>query len=348
VFLHSSSGDGDFVYMDVGGAFGEATWIGYQSGNWQFQDKTSIFTYTYSQALTSGAWTHLALTYDGTNCRSYINGSLVNTGAVNLSTRLNSNGGDIGSSGDATYQGMMVFTSALSAAQIQAAMKLAPPISSYAWYKFDQASPTTDSSGNSHTLSGAGSSNGAQLLIAGDTVGIATTTAASGTLSIGGGAVALSSTAFATVTALSGTLRADAPLASSGGGVATVTAASGTLRADAPLVSTAFNTVTAMSGALEVTKQLVSTALDTVTAMSGTLSIGGSGAVPLVSTAFSTVTAMSGTLSTAAPLISIGGGNATVTGMFGTLSGGVAPPSSPYSGDGTARRFAQHGRRRAR
>lgn len=244
----ANDGGADVCYLDSTGGFGgDRIWLGFEPSVFQFQEQLGGGGgYAFSTAVITTTWTHIALTYDGTNCRSYINGALVDgptsasLGAASSMIHL-----DIGFGGDFTVQGVMVFASALTQAQIQAAMQLTPPISAYAWYQLDQAAPTVDSSGNSHTLSGAGDANGAQLLVAGTG---ATVTAGSGTLSIGGGGTPLISTASATVTGASGVLTTQAPFISSAS--ATVTGASGILATSAPFASIASATVTGMFGVL--------------------------------------------------------------------------------------------------
>ena len=270
----ANDGGADVCYLDSTGGFGgDRIWLGFEPSVFQFQQQLGGGGgYAFSTAVTTSAWVHIALTYDGTNSRSYINGALVDgptaasLGAASSMIHL-----DIGFGGDFTVQGVMVFASALTQAQIQSAMQLTPPVSAYAWYRLDQAAPTTDSSGNSHTLSGAGDADGAQLLVAGTG---ATVTAATGTLSIGGGGtpVALTSTASATVTGASGQLSVAAPLATTAS--ATVTGASAVLTTQAPLISSASATVTGASGILATSAPMSSIASATVTSMFGVLSGG--------------------------------------------------------------------------
>lgn len=160
----------DVCYLDPGGGGdgGNSIWLGFDGTTWQWNDQISGSGYAYSQAITTGSWHHLALTYDGTNCRSYLDGALVNgPSAVSLGARANMNHLDIGFGGDFTVQSVMVLPQALSAAQIAEAMRLAPPagVIPYAWYPFVAGSPTTDQSGHAHTLSGGGDSNGTNTLI---------------------------------------------------------------------------------------------------------------------------------------------------------------------------------------
>lgn len=82
-------------------------------------------------ALTVGTWVHIALTYDGSNIRLYVNSSLVNTvagtGAVSPGDNLTVCGPDSGNAGGSYHARLViddvrVFNTALTQTQISAAM----------------------------------------------------------------------------------------------------------------------------------------------------------------------------------------------------------------------------------
>lgn len=163
---------GDFCYLDPagGGSGGDAIWLGFEPTNYRFQNRVSGVGFDVSSALTLNQWHHVAMTFDGTNTTAWKDGAIVSgPTATSLGGRGTMNHLDIGFGGDFTIQDAFVFSQSLTAAQIADCMKLNAPsgVSPYAWYKLTNASPTTDSSGNSHTLSGAGNSNGVQIIIAG-------------------------------------------------------------------------------------------------------------------------------------------------------------------------------------
>jgi len=82
-------------------------------------------------ALTVGTWVHVALTYDGSNIRLYVDGSLVNTvagtGAISPGDNLTVCGPDSGNAGGSynarlVIDDLRVFNTALTQPQISAAM----------------------------------------------------------------------------------------------------------------------------------------------------------------------------------------------------------------------------------
>lgn len=253
----------DLLYGDnaAGGGAANSCWIGFDNTNWVFQETvTGSGSFLFSTPRTLTTWTHLALTYDGTNVRCYVNGSLVNTTAWASNSRTNFNYMDIGYGGDFTAQDVMAFSVTLTAAQVLETMRLAPPagVSAYGWWKLLNAAPTTDSSGNSHTLSNGGDANGSQILLAGSgTVQVASAgTTTSGAL-LGTATVGVSGSGLASVAAaLSGTALARA-------------AASATLTAGAALAGTALARVAA-AGTVTAAVSLVGSGLVGVSA-SGTL-----------------------------------------------------------------------------
>lgn len=167
-----SAAPADVCYCDDagGGADNNSIWVGFDGTNFRIRDQDTggPGSFDFTQAVVTNTWTHLALTYDGTNCRAYINGALVGgPTAINFTGRAAFDHMDIGYGGDFTAQDVMVFASALSQAQVQAAMRLTAPVAAYAWYPLTDAAPTADASGNGRTLSNAGDANGSQRLIAG-------------------------------------------------------------------------------------------------------------------------------------------------------------------------------------
>jgi concanavalin A-like lectin/glucanase superfamily protein len=233
---------GDLIYMDsAGGASGgEAIWLGFEPSNWRFQNRTGGVGFDVSIALTLNQWHHLAMVYNGTNTTAYVDGAIVSgPTATTLTGRGTMNYLEVGVGGDVTLQDLMVFSSALTTAQIQYIMarQVPPPsVSAYAWYKLANAAPTTDSSGNGHTLSGAGNSNGLQILAAADGTtlmngsaaapGVASI-AATGTVQMKGSNVAVPG--IAAVTAVGTVLMNGAAVVTGGsGGVVQITA-TGTL-----------------------------------------------------------------------------------------------------------------------
>jgi hypothetical protein len=131
----------------------------YRTGN-----GVTVLNHTATAA--AGQWYFMALTYDGTTARAYLDGSLVASQAVALvDTQNTTDFGDFSGSGIAEYaqvkawNGKCLSVGELAIEQLYWAPQTAPG-SVYAWWQFDAADPTLDSSGNSHTLSGPGTSNG--------------------------------------------------------------------------------------------------------------------------------------------------------------------------------------------
>lgn len=164
IYLVSAGGGLDLVYGDInsGTQNSSSLFLGVNAAaQWEFNQDAG--PYVYTQAATLNTWTHLALTYDGTNCRSYINGALVNTGAFSAAGRANFNWWDIGYGGDFTAQDCMVFSSALTLQQVQTVMLVSRPpagTAAYAWWPMMNDTPLTDASGNGHALSNGGNANG--------------------------------------------------------------------------------------------------------------------------------------------------------------------------------------------
>lgn len=167
-----TTGIGDVIYGDIANntAYGDSTWLGFEDNEFVFREAvTGGSIYEYRYPLVTNTWFHLALTYDGSAVRSYVNGTLVNTGAWSANSRAAFNFLDIGSyeTADFVAQALMCFPSALSASQVREAMHLAPPagVTTYAWWPLEASAPTLDATGNGHTLSGAGTATGDQTLV---------------------------------------------------------------------------------------------------------------------------------------------------------------------------------------
>jgi len=205
---------GDVLYGDTtgGGAASDSLWLGFDNTNWVFQETVSgSGAFLFSTPRTLNAWTHLAVTYDGTTVRCYVNGTLVDSAAWAHNSRAPFDHLDIGYGGDFTAQDVMAFAATLTAAQIQESMRtLAPPVgvAPYAWWQLTDAAPTADASGNGHTLSGGGDANGSQILLAATGLARASGVGAStGSASLAAGGLARASGLAAVASSASGTAR---------------------------------------------------------------------------------------------------------------------------------------------
>lgn len=350
VYLTTGGVNGDVIYADpVAGAFTQYAWVGWDSGNWVFLQNNAgnSGVYNYSTALTTGAWTHLAMVFDGTNTLSYINGALVNSAASNVGARGAFNLIAIGvNSADATLQDCKVFASALDAAAVAREMRVSRPArTAFIWWPLFAGSPgTADLSGNGRNLSGLGNSDG--VISAPCAWGSGSTqllfVPASGSALIGVATSAVSSSATATTAA-----------AISGSGTASVSA-SGTLTAASALVGTATVGCSA-SGALTVSAAIVGTAQVAVSASGAlnTAGLVGVAQVAVASSATATVAAAlagtaqaacsaSGTLTTA---VALGGSAQVAVASAGTLSTGgtslVGTQTTGVSASGTLTAVAQ-------
>jgi hypothetical protein len=241
---------GDFCYMDTAGgsAGNDDIWLGFAPTSYRFQNRHGGVGPDVTVAMTLNQWHHAAMTYDGTNTTCYVDGAVVSgPTATTLTGRTAMNFLGMGGGGDFTVQDVMVFASALTAAQIQYVMaRQAPPVAAYAQYKLANASPTTDSTGNGHTLSGGGNSNGLQILAAADGTtlmkgsnivvpGISAVTA-NGTVLMKGSNIVVPGIAAITAT---GTvlMNGSAVVTSSGGGATQITATGTTLMTGSAAVS---------------------------------------------------------------------------------------------------------------
>lgn len=172
IYPINNAGNGCILYGDINGSSSFNMTLGMGAGSLFLQENN--FAYSFSGPNTLNAWSHLALTYDGTNLRSYINGVLSNTGAFSAAGRADWQVFAIGNLGggstiDTTVQDVMVYTSALTGAQVQAVMTTQQPpagVSTWAWWPLAASNPTLDQSGNGHTLNRAGNTDVAQVLLA--------------------------------------------------------------------------------------------------------------------------------------------------------------------------------------
>lgn len=154
----------DALYGDTstnGSQSGQSIWMGCNSSTqWSFQEDGG--TYSFTTAATTNTWTHLCLTYDGTNCRAYINGSLQNTGAFNVGTRAAFFWFDTGFGTDCHTQDNCVFNAALTQPEIVRLMRERRPGSQlsslFLWWPQVSGAHTFDYSGNRNNWSADGSS----------------------------------------------------------------------------------------------------------------------------------------------------------------------------------------------
>jgi hypothetical protein len=168
----SSAGDGD-LFFSVPSATpttSNSIRLGYSNNGsptlrWRTGNGSISLGNTAVAAL--GQWYHMALTYDGTTARAYLDGSQVTSQALAMTDIHNQNDFGDFSFGTATaeYAQVKVWNGHCLTVGELANEKAywtpqTDPAHVYAWWQFDASAPTLDSSGNSHTLSGPGTSNG--------------------------------------------------------------------------------------------------------------------------------------------------------------------------------------------
>lgn len=169
----SSAGGGDLFYCapaaNPGSAYalrlgydnnGSNPTVRYRTGN-----GTPLLNYT--GVVTTGQWYHLALTYDGTTARAYLDGAEVANAAVAMVDihDVTDFGDFSGGSATAEFAQLKVWNGhCLSVGELATEMAYWEPQTApgdvYAWWQFEAVDPTLDSSGNSHTLSGPGTTDG--------------------------------------------------------------------------------------------------------------------------------------------------------------------------------------------
>lgn len=114
---------------------------------------------TPGSTLAVGSWYHIAVTSDGSTAKTYLNGVLDITRALNsISTPMTLEFPGITGAGDhdARIAAVKMWTAPLSEAEIQAEMPLSAPVRSadlFAWWPlYSTADDETDYSGNGYTL----------------------------------------------------------------------------------------------------------------------------------------------------------------------------------------------------
>lgn len=275
-------------------------------------------------------WHHLAMSYDGTTLRAYVDASLQASGAVSLSGNFIQLLIDAQSSGVAELAHIKAFTFQLSAAEILSeATYYTPhtgsPAQLYAWWQMGWQNVTLDSSGNGRSLtdnSSAEAQTEAPGLPLADLAGAAASTSTfTGSLNT---TKPIDGTAASTST-FTGALSQAQPLA---GTAATTSQFSGDLGTLKPIAGTA-QSISAFSGALIQSQPLASTAQST-SQFSGALD----SAAPLAGTA-GTTSAFQGDLGTLKPVAGTLGSTSQFSGTLGATGvfTGVAQTVSAFSGD---------------
>lgn len=167
--VSNSGGDGElfFATQSANPGVSRAIRLGYASGpalRWRSGDGTNQLNET--DAVVPGDWSFMAVTYDGTVARAYLDGSELASQTMAMSGSYDSVslGASLGISTVElaqvkVWQGVALTPAQLALEQLYWRPQNAPS-KLYAWWQLEAAAPTLDSSGNSRTLSGAGSANG--------------------------------------------------------------------------------------------------------------------------------------------------------------------------------------------
>jgi len=167
--VSNAGGDGDlfFASQSANPGVSRAIRIGYSAGpmlRWRSGDGSNLLN--ESDAVVTGDWSFMSLTYDGAIARAYLDGNEITSKAMAMSGSYDTV--TIGAlSGTSTvelaqvkvWQGVALSPAQLATEQLYWRPQNAPS-NVYAWWQLEAAAPTLDSSGNLHTLSGAGSANG--------------------------------------------------------------------------------------------------------------------------------------------------------------------------------------------
>jgi concanavalin A-like lectin/glucanase superfamily protein len=166
MYVASAGGGSDGIYGDTstnGSQNSTSVWVGVNSTpQWNFQEDGGG-AYSFQTAATTNTWTHLALTYDGTNTfKAYINGSLVNTNTGTLTPSRNPfQYFDTGFGGDVHTQDCCVFSAALTQVEIQALMTTSCPATQlsnlFLWWPEITGNQGFDYSGNRNSWTSDGS-----------------------------------------------------------------------------------------------------------------------------------------------------------------------------------------------
>ena len=297
--------------------------VGAFNGNLRIQYSIGATVFNYGVA-DDGNWHHMAITYDGTTARGYLDGSQVASGAAAPTNNFVTFSFESATSaGAAEFAHAKAWSKALTAGEIVSESTYYTPhtqnASLYAWWQLSWQNVTLDSSGNGRTLTDSGSTEAQSespgmpmLLLSG---GAASASALSGQLSqtqplLGSAASA---------SALAGTLAVSVALA---GGASTASALSGELHVAKPVAGDAA-AASALSGTLSQTQPLVGPAAS-ASALSGTLTqiVGLAGGAASAS-------ALAGELGVHLP---IAGGAATASALSGTLGVTGAFAGNAHSG----------------
>lgn len=169
----SSAGGGDLFYSAPAAnpTSGYSIRLGYDNNGsnptlrYRTGNGTPLLNHT--AVVASGQWYNLAITYDGTTARAYLDGVQVASAAVAMVDIHDvTDFGDF-SAGQATaeFAQLKVWTGhCLSVGELANEIAYWTPQTAhgdvYAWWQFDAGNPPLDSSGNSHTLSGPGTTDG--------------------------------------------------------------------------------------------------------------------------------------------------------------------------------------------
>lgn len=135
----------DECYIQFSGAFIECGNVGTGAEN-------------YQQAISTGAWMHLALVLDGTNARTYVNGSQVDSRSFATSGRTGHAAFNVGDMGYNTptqsVQDVMLFTAGLTTNEVIDIMKGRIPRrpNLVGWWPLHRDTYTLDYSGRGQTL----------------------------------------------------------------------------------------------------------------------------------------------------------------------------------------------------
>jgi Concanavalin A-like lectin/glucanases superfamily len=169
----SSGGDGDLFYVEPTATPGSAYAIrlGYSHNGsdptLRFRSGDGTNQLDHTEVVAVGQWFNMAITYDGTTARAYVDGVEVDSQTMTMSGSYDAmDMGDFafGSSTVELAQIKVWEGHALSPSELATEIAYWQPQTAtgdvYAWWQQEAADPTLDSSGNSHTLSGPGSANG--------------------------------------------------------------------------------------------------------------------------------------------------------------------------------------------
>lgn len=349
-----------FALSNVGGS---QVSIGWDVSGAQRRAQFFFAATTLTANIDSG-WHHVAMTYDGTSIRRYLDGSLLGTTTTTFSgdaTLLEIYSGSAGAQHETAHAKSWIGT-ALSATDIGLESTYYTPFTNtaqlYAWWQLGWQNVTLDSSGNSHTLTDSGSteaqneSPGLQMFLL--TGAAASSSAFAGSLGttkpLAGAAASSSAFAAAATALLTGQAASSSAFAGQlaallSGSAASSSAFAGTLNTAKPLAGAAASSSalsaalqalltgsaassSAFSGSLGTTKQLAGDAASS-SAFTGTLGISGLFAGNMASSS-----AFSGTLFVTRPLAGSMASSSAFTGALGQTFpiAGTLASGSAFSG----------------